>query len=178
MCEGEDGYQSVGVLERIINPLAAASVPVLYISTYSEDYLLIPCDQLDSAMEVFDTYGEASPPFVRVRKLAEPPEGDGEEDASELDTERAGTMTYPLHVLDEAVTHIFRIDQSSRLNHMAALIRLFFEPKPSDPVHPLRTLVETPEEMSCVCSAADWFMDYVASFDSIYGAPEGLIVIR
>ena len=33
VCEGQSGFESVGVIERITGPLAAAAVPVLYANT-------------------------------------------------------------------------------------------------------------------------------------------------
>ena len=40
--EGAMGFESVGVIERITGPLASAAIPVLYLSTVSTDYVLLP----------------------------------------------------------------------------------------------------------------------------------------
>ena len=47
------GAQEGGVVERITGPLAAASLPVMFVSTVSHDYVLIPADRLDDAMRQF-----------------------------------------------------------------------------------------------------------------------------
>merc|ERR1740117_1518450 len=47
--EGQYGFDAVGVAERITGPLAAAAVPVLYVTTFSQDYVLVPPDRLAEA---------------------------------------------------------------------------------------------------------------------------------
>ena len=51
--EGKLGSTAGGVVERITGPLAAASLPVMFVSTVSHDYVLIPADRLDEAMRQF-----------------------------------------------------------------------------------------------------------------------------
>lgn len=55
------GFEKVGVIERITGPLAAASIPVLYVSTFSSDYVLVPSNLLDDALQQFDSRHEAAP---------------------------------------------------------------------------------------------------------------------
>ena len=49
VAEGSSGYESVGVVERLTEPLAQQRIPVLYTSTYSMDYCLIPQSRLNEA---------------------------------------------------------------------------------------------------------------------------------
>ena len=67
--EGSVGFESVGVVERITDPLASAAIPVLYISTVSSDFVLIPVDRVAAAHAVLERCvgGEAprSPPRER-----------------------------------------------------------------------------------------------------------------
>ena len=43
--EGKMGSHEGGVVERITGPLAAASLPVMFVSTVSHDYVLIPAER-------------------------------------------------------------------------------------------------------------------------------------
>mmetsp|Transcript_35677 Transcript_35677/g.119260 ORF Transcript_35677/g.119260 Transcript_35677/m.119260 type:complete len:162 (-) Transcript_35677:64-549(-) len=49
VCEGQSGFESVGVIERITGPLAAAAVPVLYVTTFADDFVLIPASRVADA---------------------------------------------------------------------------------------------------------------------------------
>ena len=48
--EGQN-QEMVGLVERLTEPLASAGIPVLYQSTYSTEYVLIPRNQLEQALE-------------------------------------------------------------------------------------------------------------------------------
>ncbi|KAL3893352.1 MAG: hypothetical protein SGPRY_014293, partial [Prymnesium sp.] len=50
--EGAMGFEKEGVIERITGSLAAASIPVLYVSTFSSDYVLVPSTRLEEALRV------------------------------------------------------------------------------------------------------------------------------
>jgi uncharacterized protein len=52
---GEFDFNLVGVLKRILDPLAEAGVPVFAISTYDTDYVLVR--RLDEAVRALDDAG-------------------------------------------------------------------------------------------------------------------------
>jgi hypothetical protein len=55
--EGPLDLAEVGILSRLIQPLAAADISVFAVSTYDTDYLLIQDDRLDSAKTVLQRAG-------------------------------------------------------------------------------------------------------------------------
>ena len=69
--EGSVGFESVGVVERITDPLASAAIPVLYISTVSSDFVLIPVDRVAAAHAVKAGMGagEYAGKFANLRSL-------------------------------------------------------------------------------------------------------------
>jgi len=57
--DGSLGFQNVGMCQRLSGPLAAASISVLYISTYETDYVLVEESKLSLTVAVLRaTYGE------------------------------------------------------------------------------------------------------------------------
>ena len=101
--EGALGFEEIGVVERLTEPLAKAGIPVLYQSTYSTDYCLIPRDRLDEALECL-----LSPLSQPASRGAELPEA-----------AVAAAHAYPLTVLDGAPAHIMRLDKAHRQRHPA-----------------------------------------------------------
>jgi hypothetical protein len=150
--EGESG-DSGGVVERIINPLAAASVPVLYMSTASSDFVLIPCDRLRESLGLFEGAER------EVAVAGESPGRREPRDSLGLTGSGALPIAYPLTVMPSV--HIYRMDKALLQQHTGALLRLLFLPKKGDPRHALRALIETPEELSCVCGSVDWLAEYL-----------------
>lgn len=143
--EGAVGFDKVGVLERITGPLAHAGIPVLYISTFSADYVLLPADRLDDALSQF------APDGARPDELgAAPP-----------------AHTHPLVVLP-GTTRMVQIDKAKREAHTHALLRLLFLPHAGDVPHQIVSLTETPDECSLLESSvraageADWLAEHAA----------------
>jgi hypothetical protein len=184
--EGADGFAEVGVVERITGPLARASVPVLYVSTFSQDYVLIPPDRLDDALRHLR---QLDPDGVEVHCAENPTRQRPDADAdaagaalarvalasdggpaagvagsppapSCLRREASVVGTHPLTVLSDGATHMCRIDKASLPTHMGTLVRLLFMPHAGDPPHALRAWTETPDEISVVHGTADWFAEY------------------
>ena len=155
--EGSVGFESVGVVERITDPLASAATPVLYISTVSSDYVLIPVDRLPAAHAVLERCvgGETprSPPRER----------------------RA--HSHPLLALSAARTCIFCVDRAALREHTAALLRLLFLPQPNDPPLAIRALTATPDEISVLTGTPPWFVEY-AERSALRGSHQAWVPIR
>jgi hypothetical protein len=68
---------AVGVVERITGPLSALAVPVMYVSTFAEEFVLIPVDRLDDAMRHLRTLdpGVGSQAHTPTPEDAPPAEG-------------------------------------------------------------------------------------------------------
>ena len=64
------GLDEVGVIAAMATPLAQASVPVLYVSAFSNDYVLVPAALTDVSVDAFENQG-----FV-VRRSAADDDGD------------------------------------------------------------------------------------------------------
>ena len=155
--EGSVGFESVGVVERITDPLASAAIPVLYISTVSSDFVLIPVDHVAAAHAVLERCvgGEAprSPPRER----------------------RA--HSHPLLALSAARTCIFCVDRAALREHTAALLRLLFLPQPNDPPLAIRALTATPDEISVLTGTPPWFVEY-AERSALRGSHQAWVPIR
>jgi hypothetical protein len=155
--EGSVGFESVGVVERITGPLASAAIPVLYISTVSSDFVLIPVDRVAAAHAVLERCvgGEAprSPPRER----------------------RA--HSHPLLALSAARTCIFCVDRAALREHTAALLRLLFLPQPHDPPLAIRALTATPDEISVLTGTPPWFVEY-AERSALRGSHQAWVPIR
>lgn len=54
---GPFDFQMTGVLASILNPLAAASVPIFAISTFDTDWVLIPGEHLEKAKQALAAAG-------------------------------------------------------------------------------------------------------------------------
>ncbi|MCO5325600.1 MAG: ACT domain-containing protein [Solirubrobacterales bacterium] len=48
-----------GVLVKLLEPLAAAEVPIFAVSTYDTDYVLVPARRLDAASAALEAAGHA-----------------------------------------------------------------------------------------------------------------------
>ena len=155
--EGSVGFESVGVVERITDPLASAAIPVLYISTVTSDFVLIPVDRVAAAHAVLERCvgGEAprSPPRER----------------------RA--HSHPLLALSAARTCIFCVDRAALQEHTAALLRLLFLPQPNDPPLAIRALTATPDEISVLTGTPPWFVEY-AERSALRGSHQAWVPIR
>ena len=155
--EGSVGFESVGVVERITDPLASAAIPVLYISTVSSDFVLLPEDRVAAAHAVLERCvgGEAprSPPRER----------------------RA--HSHPLLALSAARTCIFCVDRAALREHTAALVRLLFLPQPNDPPLAIRALTATPDEISVLTGTPPWFVEY-AERSALRGSHQAWVPIR
>jgi hypothetical protein len=145
--EGALGFEAIGVVERLTEPLAKAGIPVLYQSTYSTDYCLIPRERLDEALECL-----LSPPSQPASRGGALPE----EAVSHA-------HAYPLTVLDGAPAHIMRLEKAHRQRHTGALIRLLFMPLATDTPQAIASLTETSDEISLIAGAAGWWADYCTS---------------
>ena len=159
--EGSVGFESVGVVERITGPLASAAIPVLYISTVSTDYVLIPVDRVAAAHAVLERCvgGE-------VARVA-PPSPPRERHAH----------SHPLLALSAARTCIFCVDKAALREHTAALLRLLFLPQPNDPPLAIRALTETPDEISVLTGTPPWFVEY-AERSALRGSHQAWVPIR
>jgi hypothetical protein len=144
--EGPLGFASVGVVERLTEPLAKAGIPVLYVSTYSTDYCLLPKQRLEAALDCLMPVAAPATPPTPVREPS------------------ASTHSHPLTVLDEAPSHVLRLDKRQRQRHMGALLRLLFMPQQGDTTHAIAALTETADEISLIASSsAGWWAEYVAA---------------
>ena len=188
--EGAAGFDSVGVVERITGPLASAAIPVLYTSTVSTDFVLIPVEKVDEAVEALN--GGSPRPMGKARNTdrsssnhdkeqqlhaanGRPPAAATPERNGELQSPQR--HEHPLHALS-ATSQIFSIDKASRRAHTSALLRLLFLPHPDDPPHALRALTETPDEVSILCGTVPWFLDYAESNSIRAAGLDGWVPIR
>lgn len=128
------GFEKVGVIERITGSLAAASIPVLYVSTFSSDYVLVPSTRLEEAL--------------RVLHHPQAPSSEGSNSGEEYipSPSVVSQHSHPLNVLNAStrivqvcsagvllplVTHSLQARQIERRHrhlHTAALIRLLLMP--------------------------------------------------
>ena len=144
--EGEAGFESVGVIEKIVGPLAAAGVPVLYISTFSTDFVLVGSSFLEEAVSLLRELGEEAAPSAAAAEEAPP-----------ASPAPAPPRAIPLLLYEDGATRVYRIDRRRRQEHTSALLRLLFLPAADDEPQPIACLVETPEELSVMCGADSWF---------------------
>jgi hypothetical protein len=147
--EGTQGFEEVGLVERFTEPLAEAGIPVLYQSTYSTDYCLLPRERL---AEAFDCLGRSA--------SDRPDEKLGES------TGTAARHTYPLTIFDNAPAIVLRLDTRQRQWHTGALIRLLFMPQPSDAPQALVSFTETADEISIYAGASGWWQEYCTGKDN------------
>ena len=144
--EGALGFEEIGVVERLTQPLAQAGIPVLYQSTYSTDYILIPRDRLDEALRcLLSAHWQ---PASRGGALPE--------------EAVAHAHAYPLTVLRERCS-ILRLEKAHRQRHTGALIRLLFMPQASDAAQAIASLTETDDEISLIAGASGWWAAYCES---------------
>jgi hypothetical protein len=54
---GPLAFELTGVLASLASPLAAAAVPIFALSTFDTDYLLVPGDQLETALSALGAAG-------------------------------------------------------------------------------------------------------------------------
>lgn len=150
--EGSTGFESIGVVERLTEPLAGAGIPVLYISTYSTDYCLMPRDRLDEALDCLAPAPLDRPPASPHARR--PPAPDPAAPAPAPDSpDGASRHAHPLTVLDGAPSHIVRLEKSHRQRHTGALLRLLFMPHAGDVPPAIVSLTETADEISLIASA-------------------------
>ena len=150
VAEGSSGYESVGVVERLTEPLAKQRIPVLYTSTYSMDFCLIPQDRLEEAIGCL--YGDSA---------REAPIDAAAASAAENSTEdSAPRHTHPLTVMDGTTTHIVRLEKQHRHRHTGALLRLLFMPHAGDAPQAISSLTETSDEISLIVGDAAWWAEY------------------
>ncbi len=155
--EGSVGFESVGVVERITDPLASAAIPVLYISTVSSDFVLIPVDRVAAAHAVLERcVGGEAPRFPPRERRAH---------------------SHPLLALSAARTCIFCVDRAALQEHTAALLRLLFLPQPNDPPLAIRALTATPDEISVLTGTPPWFVEY-AERSALRGSHQAWVPIR
>ncbi len=50
-------FSLIGILASLLGPLAAAGIPILAVSTYDTDYVLIEDEQLNAALRVLEQHG-------------------------------------------------------------------------------------------------------------------------
>jgi hypothetical protein len=53
----EFGLEEVGILLQLLQPLAAANIPIMAYSTYKTDYIFINSKQLDNAVQALKEAG-------------------------------------------------------------------------------------------------------------------------
>ena len=183
--EGAAGFDSVGVVERITGPLASAAIPVLYISTVSTDFVLIPVERVDEAVECLN--GSSARPIGKARnKERSSLNSDKEHQFHAANGRSTAAATpespqrheHPLHAMSSATSQIFSIDKATRRAHTSALLRLLFLPHPDDPPHALRALTETPDEVSVLCGTVPWFVDYAVHENIRAAGLDGWVPIR
>ena len=136
VAEGSSGYESVGVVERLTEPLAQQRIPVLYTSTYSMDYCLIPQSRLNEAIDYLASQANEQP-IVSADLAREP-----------------SRHTYPLTVMGTSVINVYRIDKHHRQRHTGALLRLLLIPQQQDAKQAIVSLVETGKVPTCVHAQA------------------------
>jgi hypothetical protein len=54
--EGDLGFQSTGIVQRLSTPLAQANISVMYISTFLTDFIFIKTSELQEALECLRTH--------------------------------------------------------------------------------------------------------------------------
>lgn len=164
--EGSLGFASVGVVERMTEPLADAGIPVLYNSTFSTDYCLLPRERLDDALRTLALHcGDAATAGSSGSAAAAPASS-----TDELGAEMQG-HTHPLTVLENAPSHVLRLEKRHRQRHTGALLRLLFMPQPDDAPPAIASLTETADEISLVACASrhSWWVEYLAHEGADYG---------
>jgi hypothetical protein len=57
MVEGPLAFELTGVIASLAGPLAAAAIPVFALSTFDTDYLLVPEDRIEAAVEALRAAG-------------------------------------------------------------------------------------------------------------------------
>ena len=176
--QGASGFTSIGVVERCTEPLADAGIPVLYVSTYSTDYCLLPRARLDDALQCLapspgaPQRGAATPPRWHAEEPVAPPATDlSAADAAaaalegvafDADGSLPTTTRHPLAVLDGAPSHIVRLEKRHRQRHTGALLRLLFMPQPGDRAPAIASLTETADEISLMASSyCQWWASHV-----------------
>jgi len=169
VAEGSAGYESVGVVERLTEPLALQGIPVLYQSTYSMDYCLIPQDRLEEAMAVLERHSQlpSGPlPDLSANTGAEPEDSLARSASAAAglgrDSSTSAHHTYPLTVMDRAMTQVMRLEKQHRHRHTGALLRLLFMPYEGDAPQAIASLTETADEISLVVCNAGWWAAYCA----------------
>ena len=145
--EGSCGFESIGVVERLTEPLANAGISVLYISTYSTDYVLLPRERRDEALDCLPWRSGAAQPSAP---------------ADEPRRAAAG-HTHPLTMFNSSPSHVVRLEKRHRQRHTGALLRLLFMPQRSDNVQAIASLTETSDEISIIASADEksWWAEYM-----------------
>ena len=159
--EGSLGFESIGVVERLVQPLANASIPVLYLSTYSTDYCLLPRERREEALDC-------------LLPSALPPGGD-----AAAAPPSPHTHTHPLTVLDAAPSHVVRLDKRHRQRHTGALLRLLFMPQRGDSPQAIASLTETADEISLMSGMNTvWWEEYVRSAEDVQHDSQEWVPIR
>lgn len=60
-------FDQVGVLVKLLSPLAAAQVSSFVVSTFSTDWILLPQDQVEDAVQAWDAAGILTQPAPVIR---------------------------------------------------------------------------------------------------------------
>lgn len=55
--EGPYPFTATGILNAVLTPLALANIGIFALSTFNTDYILIKCNQFDSALDVLQKSG-------------------------------------------------------------------------------------------------------------------------
>ena len=180
VAEGSAGFETVGVVERLTEPLAQQGIPVLYQSTFSTDYCLIPIDRLDEALECLHSHsanGAADAPATMATAA-----GNGAINLEDLPSLTRGEIrlrhNYPLTVMDRASVHVVRLEKSHRQRHTGALLRLLFMPHSDDAPQAITSLTETADEISLIVGEAAWWADYSRSAIGLRHDTTGWVPIR
>ena len=158
--EGALGFETIGVVERLTQPLAQIGVPVLYFSTFLTDYVLLPLGRLEEALGHL-TMNLSS--------------GDQAASSANSDSAVAAWHTHPLTVLDDGPsTLILRLDKRERQRHTGALLRLLLMPHARDGLQSIASLTETSDEISILASGSGWWREYVSDHLASGGSGEGI----
>ena len=180
VAEGSAGFETVGVVERLTEPLAQQGIPVLYQSTFSTDYCLIPIDRLDEALECLHSHsanGATDAPATMATAA-----GNGAINLEDLPSLTRGESrvrhNYPLTVMDRASVHVVRLEKSHRQRHTGALLRLLFMPHSDDAPQAITSLTETADEISLIVGEAAWWADYSRSAIGLRHDTTGWVPIR
>jgi len=196
--EGAQGFEEVGVIERITGPLAAAEIPVLYISTFCSDYVLIPSARLDDALLCFDPSAAREPskqpaPHSSAAPPASPPADSPADSPADAPADApAGSPpdasvrsasqdppqhSHPLNVL-HACTRILQIERRHRQAHTHALIRLLFMPAQDDPPQLIASLTETPDEISILAGDSEWWNEHCKATEGVHDDSQLWVPLR